>query len=473
MLVIEREQLIRKYIISCVIPFGTFEIVEANDRDDFSKIIGRCKPLVVIYDLQLHSEQITAMIKSSRNSENESLTYFIATSVVKDDKKASQAYKGGADYYLGKSFSRHELKGIMQNILRHEDFRKKLLMQEQYYRMLFEMTADPIMLIKLENLEILDANRSAGPVYGYGNDSLSGMKFDSLAADPEKSREILRNQTSFAGLTQQRRKDGSLFKVHMSCAYFKKNQTKVALVTVTDMSEKLLFQEEKEALFRIKSGNDQKHQNSEIMAVLTGEYNERRRISREIHENTGQILVSAKLQLENCIPKLKSNKEHPVLISIRDDLVKAISSLRKLLSKVVNDYLPGKTLKESLENLADQMKMRNMLDVVCSINYTPDIISTYIQTNIYRIAEESLANAMKHSADNRAELRLHCSDNNEIILEIVSYGVDNNFAFKSSGIGLRIMQQRASLIGGAIIFKATNQSTFEVKLTVPAGITIS
>ena len=113
---------------------------------------------------------------------------------------------------------------------------------EVRYRLLFEMESDAILLVDVESLCIVDANRAALSFYGYERDEMIGLTAPDLSVDPEVTATTIRAQTSgpaHVPLRFHRRKDGSTFPVEISTNRFDLAGRPTILAAIRDISARV------------------------------------------------------------------------------------------------------------------------------------------------------------------------------------------------------------------------------------------
>ncbi len=469
-LIIERESFMRKYIRNCVLQCGNYDFVELNDFTKANQTIQDKQPLIIIFDImQAFDHDITRIIESARNISADYIPFFIAVSSVEDNEKTTLAFDSGADFYLPKSFSNYHIRGILNSIIRLYNFRSHILENEGYYHTMFEKAGDAVLIVSLPEMDIKDTNPQTSRIYGYHKQELLAMKFSQLTEKGTDVKEKLLKKVTFLTNVKQKRKHGVLFPSSLAFAYFEKIGQPLVIITVKDLSEAERQQEEKNALFDFKRFQSDKA-GREILAVMRGEQNERRRISREIHDHIGQQLVSIKLELEN----QAANAQHQTYLSnihwLRDQMVSTISSLRKLSSNIVGDYLPHSNWVESVRGLIEHMKRKKKINIVLNAPKSTPNLSAFVQGHIYRIIEESLTNAIKHSESKKAVINIKLESRKQLIVEIISRGLSSkNESSLTPGIGMRIMQQRAKLIKSDLVFEINSEDEFIVQVNVPVN----
>lgn len=168
-----------------------------------------------------------------------------------------------------------------------------------------------------------------------------------------------------------------------------------------------------------------------------------RNVGKELHDNIGQVLSTAKLQLSMS----ESRAEHTDSIAL---IAKSLNDIRNL-SKVVDPDAVGSfglldSCKIEIERL-ERLPHINALLHVEGISFTLD---QKVEIILFRIIQESINNSLKHSKSNKIELSL-TFDNPKIIVNLKDYGVgfDTSKLDLFSGSGLRNIRQRAEMIGAS------------------------
>lgn len=467
-LVIDREPIMRKYIMSCVLQCGNYEFVEIKDFSQILRSIHENKPLVIIFDLiQAFGNDMARIIESARNISLDYFPYFIAFSSVDDSEKIAFAFDSGLDFYLPKKFSNYHVRGILKVIMGLDNSRSRIRENECYYATMFKKAGDAVLIVGLPEMDIYDANPQTTRIYGYCKHELLSMKFGQLTENFTVVKEKLLKKATFLMNVNQKRKQGEIFPASLALAYFERNRKPLVIITVKDIGEAKRQQEEKDALLAFKRIESEKS-GSEIFAVLRGEQNERRRISRDIHDHIGQQLVSIKLELENQAVHAEHQTYRSNILSLRDQMVSAISSLRKLSSNIAGDYLPQSDWVESVRVLIENLTRKNKIKIALNAHQITPNLSVFVHGHIYRIIEESLTNALKHSEKKKAFINIKPEGKKSLLVQIISLGIAGKSESKlTPGIGMRIIYQRARLIKANLLFEVNGREEFIVHLRVP------
>ena len=201
---------------------------------------------------------------------------------------------------------------------------------------------------------------------------------------------------------------------------------------------------------------------------------ERRRVSRELHDGINQLLVSVKYKIESFADKFTETGE-----TAFDDIGKALMFLEEAISevrRVSHDLRPTVLddlgLGPAISNLTRQFSERNQIDVEISGGETEvfDRLPVDVETAMYRIVQEALMNIEKHANATSVVIHMTHTDN-DVTIRIEDNGEGfsvQQAARKSSpteGMGLRNMRERIELLQGTFfIHSDPGKGTFlEVK----------
>jgi two-component system NarL family sensor kinase len=168
-----------------------------------------------------------------------------------------------------------------------------------------------------------------------------------------------------------------------------------------------------------------------------------RNISWELHDNIGQLLTLAKIQLQN------ATKEN--IKEVSDTITRGLTEVRSL-SKLINpEAINNIHLHEAVQLEVDRFNRLNFID--SSLNVLGDVKEIDKKHNIiiFRILQEFFSNTIKHSRASILKISLNYKENS---LKIIAQ--DNGVGFTSDsqkeGIGLINIKKRAQLIGAEINF---------------------
>ncbi|MEO8173363.1 MAG: ATP-binding protein [Sediminibacterium sp.] len=176
-------------------------------------------------------------------------------------------------------------------------------------------------------------------------------------------------------------------------------------------------------------------------------------VSQEIHDNVGQILSLAKLNLNIITIDQKGNES---FLRIKDLVTNAIAELRDLGRGYYAERLVEEGLVSAIHHQLDQLNKTGLF----STSFQSEIESLPVEKNrlifLYRIVQEVLNNIIKHSGANRVSITISQNEGN-VYLTIEDNGrgfVRHSSGFKP-GIGLSSIEERASMIGATADIKST------------------
>jgi signal transduction histidine kinase len=185
--------------------------------------------------------------------------------------------------------------------------------------------------------------------------------------------------------------------------------------------------------------------------VIHANEDERRRIARELHDDIGQRLSLAVVQLDLFRGQVEAQE-----LKNRTDLDNSIENLGSLASDVHNlshrlhsSKLEHIGLTAAIRDLCQQISQSYGLEIDFRGDGAQDRFTHDISLCFYRVAQEALNNVVKHSGSNRAQLTL--SERPGILrMEVQDSGVGFKVGNAVAGLGFSTMQERLGSIGGKL-----------------------
>lgn len=198
--------------------------------------------------------------------------------------------------------------------------------------------------------------------------------------------------------------------------------------------------------------------------VLEAQEGERLRIAQELHDQVGQELTAVLLGLSRIEERVPWNVRSEVL-TIQDVVRASLDDVRRIAIELRPEGLEDLGLASALAVLAERLSERLDLDV--SEQILPDLpdLPAEVELVIYRVAQEALTNAARHSGSDRAVLTL-ARRGNTLTLSVGDEGRGLVPGCRP-GTGIRGMLDRAALIGATLqIRNRTSPTGCEVRLDV-------
>lgn len=195
---------------------------------------------------------------------------------------------------------------------------------------------------------------------------------------------------------------------------------------------------------------------------------EQRRIGQELHDVIGQELLGLGYLAQSLASSLVESQ--PAAAGEADRIVqgleRTLGKVRSLSKGLIPVTVTGAGLTQSLREMVEQID--GLEGVACSVSSAPgmQIGDDAIATQLYRIAQESVTNALKHGRAKEIDVSLE-QDEGFLNLRIRDNGVGLHSSSSSPGVGRQIMAFRAELIGGTLMVAEPVEGGTLVTCTLP------
>ncbi|MGB3717211.1 MAG: sensor histidine kinase, partial [Candidatus Promineifilaceae bacterium] len=208
-------------------------------------------------------------------------------------------------------------------------------------------------------------------------------------------------------------------------------------------------------------------------AVTAGQEEERRRLARELHDDTIQSLIALNQQGQLAQMALDGHPALEQLTDMQEMMAQIIANLRRLTRDLRPIYLEDLGLVPALDMLARDTNTVLNIPVNFEKSGAERRLGPEMELALYRIAQEALNNVARHAQASQAEVRINFTQD-AVLLDIADDGcgfeVPESPAEMALGghFGLLGMQERAELIGAHLtVISAPGQDT-RVAVTLPA-----
>ena len=195
---------------------------------------------------------------------------------------------------------------------------------------------------------------------------------------------------------------------------------------------------------------------------------ERHRIAREIHDGIAQSIYALGLNLETCADLAERDKG-----PVHEQLQRLVPLAKNTLLETrhyIYDLKPllsgERDLVAMAENQVDEFQTVSGIETQLSVEGEPRELSVAQATGLYRILQESLANALKHAKADSVAVTLTFADS-DIRIEVVDNGAGLDKDGVRRGYGLDNMRQRAEELGGSFELHAVPGEGTRVAATLP------
>lgn len=187
---------------------------------------------------------------------------------------------------------------------------------------------------------------------------------------------------------------------------------------------------------------------------------ERHRISRELHDSVGQQLTGlgflAKSLVQRLATRMPSEAERAK--TILDGIQAAISEVRRVVRGLAPVEVDKYGLRAALQDLAHSVSKHFSVDcrLCCEANIAVE--DHNVATELYRIAQEAINNAVKHAQPKHVTIDLDTSEQ-DLVLRVEDDGCGTSPQSESDGMGMRIMRYRSKMIGAEFSVSSSHDGT--------------
>lgn len=320
-------------------------------------------------------------------------------------------------------------------------------------RRVFEDNRDPMWVLDTGNL--VDVNRAALAHYGYSREEFLRMTIDDLLADKSAATRVpVTGGSGPRAMRHHRRKDGSVIDVEVSSFAVTFRGRPASLDSVLDVTERRYAEETIRAL---------------LNEVLTAQEAERRRIARELHDDTAQTLASLLVGLRAVEASKDLGQALRAAVTLRGLVSAALESVQRMARGLRPSVLDDLGLEDALDRLGVEVSRTQELvvDVHATGRRLPRLPES-LEIALYRMAQEALTNAVKHAAPKAVSILLHRNPAEvRLVIEDDGKGFDASAALSGGRLGLVGMRERAHLVGGSMTLESSRGNGTTICISVP------
>jgi len=332
---------------------------------------------------------------------------------------------------------------------------RALRQSEKRYRLLVESMNDGLG-VQDEHLYWTYVNDKLCEMLGYSRDEMIGRPVTDFLSEADQAiyreqvAKRMRGETESYGLSWLKKNGGTIFtRVSPKPILDERGRFRGSFAVVTDITERKQAEEALE-----KSEKQLRFLSSQL---LTAQETERKRISRELHDELGQSLTVLKLRLnfiEKNLFKDQTDLRQECEIGVHNinRLIENIRRLSRDLSPtILDDFGLSAALRWLVNNFAQNYNIKvnlNMMDI-------DGLLPRVSHVAVYRTVQEALTNIGKHARAKNVSITVN-EDDTKILFSIEDDGIgfDSRITALNNpdekGLGLATMRGRAEMVGGRI-----------------------
>lgn len=329
---------------------------------------------------------------------------------------------------------------------------------------MFEAAPDGIIVVDGGG-RIVDLNPAAERMFGYRREELLGSEVETLV--PAASRPHHRGEREAyvedphprpMGIGMELRgvrKDGSEFPVEISLSPFSSEGKTRVISIVRDVTERKRLREFGAGTVRAAE-------------------EERRRIARELHDDTAQRLAGLLVRLRLAREADDEGRREELLEGFRDEILASAEAIRRVARGLRPPALEDAGLGAAIRGHVRQRLESSSLEVSLRIDAVEDRLDDGSKLAVYRIVQEALSNVLRHADAGEVSVRVRATDGH-VVAEVEDDG--RGFEFPPSreradaGLGLVGMEERAAIAGGELEIDSAPGRGTTVRVRLPASET--
>ena len=201
--------------------------------------------------------------------------------------------------------------------------------------------------------------------------------------------------------------------------------------------------------------------------VVAAQELERRRLARELHDETGQALTSILLGLKSVDDSIEGDSGRTAVAGLRELVVATLQDVRRLAVELRPKVLDDFGLVPALERLAESFGDQTGITVRLESSLGGERLGPELETSLYRIVQESFTNVVKHARARSVSVVLTRKPGAIVlVVEDDGSGFDPEHT-RDGGFGLEGMRERVGLVGGRLQIESREGAGTTIVAEVP------
>ena len=326
------------------------------------------------------------------------------------------------------------------------------------YRAVFESAPDGIVVVDTEG-RVVEANPQIIAQFGYTAEELIGEPVEILVPEAQRAAHeghragfqahpALRPMGAGLDLVG-RRKDGSTFPVEISLSPWSTHGEDFVIGVIRDQTERSQLR-------------------AFGQAALKAAEEERRRISRELHDDTAQQLAALLVHLRLVSLEEVRERRTTLMEELREGLQEVAEGVRRIARGLrppsLEDAGVVAALQAHIRNSFEKQTIRTSFDA----GAVDQLLDEDGKLILYRVVQEALTNVVRHSGAAMVNVAVHAEGSEVVaVVEDDGVGFDARSVGDGAGLGLLGMKERATSVGGSVRVESAPGSGTQVRLSIP------
>jgi signal transduction histidine kinase len=209
-----------------------------------------------------------------------------------------------------------------------------------------------------------------------------------------------------------------------------------------------------------------------LRQVITAQEDERKRLARELHDETCQTISALNMRLETAVARLPAGADNAPLLEARSLAVRTLDELHRLIYDLRPSVLDDLGLWSAIQWYADRQLKPRGVAVHCEFSEVERRLPSLMETALFRAVQEAVSNIAKHAS--AEHVLIQCGFEGDVLtIEIEDDG--NGFEVaavkrpkdEGHGWGLLGITERVEALGGAVVIDTAPGQGVRIVITVP------
>jgi two-component system sensor histidine kinase UhpB len=365
----------------------------------------------------------------------------------------------------------HGLGIIITDVTERQKAKDALSESESRYRLLVESMNEGLVMLDEKGM-VTYINDRFPEVLGINREEIIGhsvMEFVDPADQKILKQQMRRRSKGKRGTyeIELQKKDGEKIMVFVSGRpiFDEKGNFKGSIAVLTDITNIRLAEQE------LNKSREQLRNLSLYLQSIREE--ERKLLSREIHDELGQLLTALKMDLSWLSKRISRREGNQELLlekarSMSELLNKTMKSVQRISSELRPGLLDDLGLLPALEWQAQEFENRTKIKCEVSLQSEEIKVDPELSTSIFRIFQEALTNVARHARATKVKVRLN-EKNGKLIMKVKDNGrgITEEEIYSPDSLGLVGMRERISPWEGQIKITGTKDRGTTLSVTLP------
>jgi PAS domain S-box-containing protein len=335
------------------------------------------------------------------------------------------------------------------------------VLSAEEYRAVFESAPDGIMVVDRQGV-VRDLNPAVEGLFGFAREEMLGEAVEMLLPDAFRRAHVAHRERyqrnphprpMGAGLElTAQKKDGTEFPVEVSLSPWRHDGHECVICIVRDVTERKRIQDFSEGALRSVE-------------------EERQRIARELHDDTAQRLATLMVKVRLLSLDADEGRRAQGLAELREQILETAEGVKRIARGLRPPELEEVGLRSALQVHTRSLREAAGFEVEVDMEPVEHLLDLEAKLCLYRIVQEALSNALRHSGSDRARVTIWV-ENGRVVALVEDQGRGFRAARASAdgaGLGLVGMQERAVMLGGRVLVDSSPGEGTRIRIELPTS----